>query len=109
MGVKITGFDNFEKELKKLSSNASRLEGKRDVSFDVLFDDSFMRKHTSVGSFTQFLEIGGFIVNSPEDFKNIPDAIFDVHVQKETSFKSWNAMLEEATGEYVAKELGFKK
>jgi hypothetical protein len=67
-----------------------------------------MIKHTTFKSFDEFLTNGGLIVNSKEDFGNIPNDVFDKHVQKETKFLTWESMIEEAaTGEYVAKQLGF--
>jgi hypothetical protein len=103
----LNGFDEFGKQLKGIAKKAKDLEGQQNVSFDVLFNDSFMRKHTSSNSFEEFLTQGGFVVNSADDFKNIPDEDFDAHVQKLTRFENWQSMIEEATGEYVAKQLGF--
>jgi hypothetical protein len=50
---------------------------------------------------------GGFIVNSAEDFKTIPDDNFDEYIRNSTKFTSWSKMQEETTWEYVARQIGF--
>lgn len=105
---KLDGFDDMERKLKKMQKKANDLNGEQEIPFNVLFNSSFMIKYTTVSSFEEFLEKGGFVVNTPEDFANIPDDVFDAHVIKETRFDSWQNMMEEATGAYVAKQLGFK-
>lgn len=107
MSIKISGFDKLQKDLNSIAKKAQELEGQRNVTFDELFTESFMNKHTSFTNFNDFLVAGGFIVKSAEDFKAIPDDEFDEYIQKSTKFTSWSQMQEEATGEYVARQLGF--
>lgn len=107
MSFKLDGFDELEKRLKKMQKGAEELEKEKEVSFEELFSPVFMRKYTSVESFDELLEKGGFVVNSQEDFANIPDAEFDEHVSKFTNFSTWEDMLGKATEQYVAKKLGF--
>lgn len=107
MSIKIKGLDKFQRDLSNIAKKAQELEGQKNFSFEELFNVSFMNKHTSFTNFNDFLVAGGFIVNSAEDFKAIPDDEFDEYIQKSTKFTSWSQMQEEATGEYVARQLGF--
>jgi hypothetical protein len=102
---KIKGFDEFSKELKRLSKNAKRLDGENNVSFTELFTREFMVKYTDFSSFEELLEAGNFIVNSQEDFEAIPDDVFDEHIKSVTKFSSWREMLEKASAEWVEKKL----
>ncbi|MNH75605.1 hypothetical protein D3C73_278490 [compost metagenome] len=104
---KMDGFDELERQMKKMQKAAKDLEEESEVSFEILFNETFMAKYTSRRSFDDFLTYGGFIVNSQEGFEAIPDDEFDAYVKKETKFDSWEEMQETAMGEYVAKQLGF--
>ncbi|MGG3454230.1 hypothetical protein [Paenibacillus rhizolycopersici] len=106
MSFKMDGFDELEKRLKKMKKDAEELEGDNVVPFDELFTPAFMRKYTSVESFDELLEKGGFVVNSQEDFANIPDDKFDEHVSKFTNFSTWEDMLDKAQDLYISKKLG---
>lgn len=104
---KMRGFDKLEKDLKRMQENARKLNGRREVPFSDLFTPEFMRKHTSFSTFNELLKAGGFQVETSEDFEAIPDAEFDAHISATTKFPSWEAMLEEATSQYVTRMLGF--
>ncbi len=93
---------DFEKALKKKSNDVSGI-----VSYDVLFNEPFMKKYTDFSSFEELLSAGGFIVNSEDDFKNIPDDQFDQHISKTTKFDSWEDMQSTAATVYMADRLKF--
>jgi hypothetical protein len=105
--ITVEGFDAFQRNLKNLPQKSKSLEGQQSISFDVLFNNSFMRKHTSANNFQEFLDTGGFTLHALEYFSNMPDDVFDEYVRKESRFANWQSMIEEATGEYVAEQLGF--
>lgn len=90
-------FSDLEKKINNLNDN---------VAFDVLFSNSFMSKYTNFSSFDEFLEAGGFNVETQEDFEAIPDDDFDKHVSESTKFSSWEEMLQEAGTLHVKKQLG---
>jgi hypothetical protein len=106
MSVKIKGFDELTKSLKQMDKTLKNLDGKQ-MPFNDLFTKSFMEKYTSVSSFDEFLLKGNFKVDSQSDFESIPDDVFDAYVSSNTSFKSWNDMLEKATDQYLSKLLKF--
>jgi len=107
MKVKWHGFDKLEKRLKQMQKAAKELQNTKQVSFDELFTETFMKKHTDFTSFEELLESGGFEVNSQEDFESIPDDVFDKHIAEHTRFSSWQEMLDSAATEYAARKLGF--
>ena len=95
MSIDFTGFDELEKELRRLERNAKELSQTTEVSFNELFTAAFMNKHTSYSSIDELLDAGGF------------DEALDQFVSKVTSFSTWEEMLSEATSEYAARKLGF--
>ncbi len=107
MGVKIEGFDEFEKELKKMEQGAKKLEGKQQISLGELLSDKFIQKHTSYVNIEALFESGGFKVNSEADFAAIPQETIDVHVKKNTRFATFQEMINEAVKDYVSRQLGF--
>lgn len=73
------------------------------VSFEDLFNTSFMRKYTKYRSFEKFLLGGGFHIEIQQDFEDLPEENMDAHVVKNTRFSSWKEMLDVATDTYVRK------
>lgn len=103
----IDGLDELQKELSNMEQAAKDLEKTSSVSFEELFNRSFMKKYTPCNSFEDFLSLGNFIVESQDDFEAIPDKEFDAHVSNNTKFKNWEDMMGTAGQEYAAKKLGF--
>jgi len=91
---------SFDELLKELQGQKTVQEDPNHISLDELFNESFMSKHSSFKSFGEFVEKGNFQVKIQEDIKNIPDELFDRHVQRETSFPDWQSMLDTATMEH---------
>jgi len=98
-------FNNFNDLEKALNKSVEKINGP--VSFTTLFNESFMKKYTNFSSFDELLSAGGYVVNSEEDFKAIPDDEFDNHVSKTTKFASWSDMSNEAGKIYVANNFKF--
>ena len=105
--IKIKGLDKLEKQLKQMQKGAKELSRTKQVSFGELFTTSFMKKYTSFSTMDELLNVGGFKVESQEDFEAIPDTEFDKHIAATTKFKTWEDMLSEATTQYAARKLGF--
>jgi hypothetical protein len=105
MLFEVKGIEKISKRLSRLSENARNLDGRNQVSFAELFTRDFMMKYTSFTSFEQLLESGNFVVNSLEDFEDIPDDVFDRHIRSVTKFSSWQEMLIKASEEWVKEKL----
>lgn len=105
MQIKISGFDELERELTKLSNNTTELASTSSVSFGELFTSEFMKKHTQFNTLDDFFKAGKLDIQSQEDFKAIPDNVLDKHVVLYTNFSSWQEMLDTAGSEYVKHKL----
>lgn len=107
MRFKLEGFDEFERKLKQIEHGLDELSETKEVGFDELFTNDFMRSYTDFVSMQQMLEESEFTIKCPEDFKAIPDDDWDRYVNKCTKFESWSDMLKAAAAEYTKKKLGF--
>lgn len=94
----IMGLDLIQSRLNELKKNIY-------VSYDKLFDTSFMKKYTKFETFNEFLKSGNFTVNSIEDFKAIPDNKMDSYVNKSSIFSCWQDMLNCAARNYTLARL----
>lgn len=101
MKIKVT--NNFDKVAKDLEKKAKAINGP--VSFATLFNSSFMAKYTNLKAFEELLSLGGYIVNSKEDFEAIPEDEFDKLISENTKFSSWEEMYTKAAEEYVVSKL----
>lgn len=91
--------------LDKLIKNAKELESEREVRMDELFSPEFMRNCSSFTSFDEMVDSSGFKVESKEDFKAIPDDEWDDFISKNTSYKTWEQMQQEAGEDYTQRLL----
>lgn len=101
------GLKKFQKDLEKMAKKAQELDSENQVPFNQLFNEKFMRKYTSFNDFDSFIKAGFDNIETEEDFEKIPDEEMDAHVKATTSFDTWEEMLKEATGEWIANQLGF--
>lgn len=97
----------MSKDLNKLKESAKELERTKQVSFGELFTESFMKKYTRFSSLDEFFKAGNFVVESQEDFENIPDDEFNKHIKATTKFADWKEMIQEAGNQYALRKLGF--
>lgn len=102
-----SGLDKLQKDLRRMQQNAKKLDGSHEVSFDKLFTTAFMRKYTRYSSLDALLEAGGFQAKNSKEFEAIPEKELDAHIKSCTKFNTWDAMLEEATEQYIINQLGF--
>jgi len=93
---------SFDDLLKDLQGQLTPQEESTQVTMEALFNETFMRKHSSFGSFDEFLADGNFQMRVIEDVKSAPDELWDRHVKRKTDFPDWAAMLDAANREYAA-------
>ncbi|OXS77944.1 hypothetical protein [Domibacillus enclensis] len=106
--MKTNGFDKLGKRLEQMQKGAKDLEATEEVSFEVLFNESFMRKYTNVPDIKTFISESPFEILNQEDFEKIDKNVWDQYVKDQSRFSNWQAMQEEAGKEYIAKKLGFR-
>lgn len=94
---------SFDELLMELQGKKTDEEKNKLISLEMLFNESFMTNCSAYKSFQEFLEKGNFTAKSHEDIANIHAELFDRHVARETTFNSWQSMLDKANSEYSAK------
>lgn len=92
--------------LKALSEKLGNLDGTHHITWAELYSENFMRAHSQLGSISELIKIGGFQVESAEDFKAIPDEEWETCVKANTDFSSWGEMQRAAMQAWTTKKLG---
>lgn len=108
MKFKLDGFDKLEKQLNRIQKNADRISGDNEIPFKDLFNQTFMTANTGFNSIDTFFKESPFLLESEKDFEAIPINELDKYVSMNTSFDSWEKMLNKASQSWVAKQLDFK-
>lgn len=103
-GFKLDGFDELNKKLDEMQQAAEELEGENEVRLDELISDSFIRKHSTFQSFSDFSEQD--IFKRYDSFEAIPQQELDDFIDQTTDFSSFNDLLENATVDYTRRRLG---
>lgn len=98
---------NVERRLKKMQDGARRIDGENNVSFNELFNTTFMRKYTKFSSIDEMLDKSEFKIETNKDFESIDDNKWDEYVREVTTFQSWEEMKSEAGKLWVLKQMGF--
>jgi hypothetical protein len=91
--------------LQRLEQNLTSLRGRQQIPAPELFHSDFMRRCSSFASFDEMVDKSHFTVESAEDFEAIPESDWDSYVRATTTFPSWEAMLQQATVEWIQKRL----
>lgn len=106
MCAKILSFDAVQKKLNSRIKAINELNETIEVSFEDLFTHEFISNTTDFSNFSEFLEAGKFVINSPEDFNSISLSELDEHIISTTDFSSWEEMHDAAIEEYIASQVG---
>lgn len=102
--MKITGLNNLEKQLKRITENIKKqVEG--EVKFEDLFNHDFMSSNTDFSNITDFFDRSPFQIKTQEDFESIDESKLDEYVLESTRFQSWTEMKQAAGAIYVKKKL----
>lgn len=105
--VDFSGFEELERELKKIEQNLKNIEGENSIPFMELFPFEFMKKYTQFSSINDMFNGSPFTINSEEDFAAIDEYELDNFINKATDFDSWGKMQETAAINWAQKQLGF--
>lgn len=103
--MKITGLNDFQKQLKQMQRGAKELSGSNQIPITDLFTDEFLRNYTKFQSFNDFENQK--IFKKYPTIEEIPDEEMDSFVVDHSEFNSWQEMIESASSEFVIKKLGF--
>lgn len=106
MGIKTTGLQELQDELKRMSDKVEELEEGVNVPLDELLTPTFMSSYTDLQSADELLNKSPFTIDTPEDFAAVPDAEWDDYISSVSVFQDWDSMLGKAMEEWTVKQLG---
>jgi hypothetical protein len=72
-----------------------------------IMNNDFMKKHTSFRTVEELFEKSEFKIETQEDFENLSEDKVDIFIKENTKFNSWEEILNEASCEYISKQLKF--
>ena len=94
--------------MNKIAQTAKEFEEGKNISLNDIMTDDFVNEHTDYNTFEDFLIASELISEGEEITEEILNSNdFDEHVKKNTSFGSWQDMLQTASVEYMKRQLGF--
>ena len=105
--IEISGLDELTRKLNDLASRAKALDGTHEVPIEELLTPAFLQNCSSFGSVDDLFAASGFRIESPEDFKAIPDDKWNSFIADHTSHSTWESMLSSASAAWTSKRLGF--
>ncbi|MCL4844915.1 MAG: hypothetical protein KJ066_00125 [Acidobacteria bacterium] len=108
MGIRIDGLDEMMRSLGKLAQRAERLDGEYKVAFADLMPTDFVRRFTDFLTLDEMMQASGYKIESSEDFEKIPSEEWDIFIQQNTLFGSWEEMRGKAVAEWAASKLGLE-
>lgn len=94
-------------DIDDLGNFFNNLQKEDSLSFDELFTESFMEKHTKgkYKTYEEFFKNGGFNISVKEEFDTIPEKELDKYVKNTTDFKNWQDMIDEAGNDAIQRRL----
>ena len=108
MDFGIKGLEELARKCDDLAERAKRLDGPHDIPIPELLTPSFVAGCSRFVSADEMFQASGFKIESPEDFKAVPDSEWDAFVKNHTSFGSWQEMLGAAGAAWTKKQLGLE-
>ena len=97
--------DDFRRGIRKFQRKLERVTSEQCVTFDELFSDDFMLRHTDFPSITALFDASPFTLETNDDLAAIPEAELDAFVAANTRFTSWEEMKSAAGSEWMARRL----
>lgn len=104
--LKMSGFDELERRLTRLSENAQAMDGEHAVPLTELCPPFFMAAHTEFDTVEAMFESSGFMVETKEELEAIPDEEWDAFISRVTEFSDWKRMQEKAAADWIARGRG---
>ena len=104
---KITGLEEVNRKLEELERKANDIHGENIIQLSELLPAQFMIKYTDFKSLEEMFQASGFVVESSEDFKKIPEEDLNNFIKNNTQFSNWDDMIGKASMEWIARKLGF--
>jgi len=103
--MRLEGFDELQRAFKRVEKAIEGIDGENKVPFDEIFPPAFIRKYTDFEDIGAMIDASGHDVQSPEDFRAIPDDEWEKLIKARTRFESWAGMQMEATKYWAGKKI----
>jgi hypothetical protein len=100
------GLDDLKRKLQKMTDNLREVEGTNEVPMSEILTPEFLSSCSRFTSLEEMFAASGFKVDSPEDFKAIPDDEWDDFIRQQTRFDSWREMLGEGGAAWAKNRIG---
>jgi hypothetical protein len=91
--------------LNKLIKNIKEMEGTHQVKLTDILHPAFVSAHSTYSDLEALFKASGFKIDTPEDFKAVPDDQWDDFIKTNTDFENWSEMQKAGHREYVAAQL----
>lgn len=105
-GIDIDGIDETIESLEELSERAEDLHGENQVPLLELYNPGFMKRYTKFEDIEAFFGASPWDVETDEDIFDIPEEEMDSYVDGHTEFDDSEEMMNAASKDWVAKQLG---
>ena len=93
------------KDVDAIIDRLDNISGEHTVSFEELFTDDFIKRNSRFTDIAEFWNNSEFDFQTQEDFDSIPEKDLDQYVNQNTTFNSWEEMINEASSIYFSKLL----
>ncbi len=85
--------------------NAEISEGKKRIPLNEMLTPKFIIEYTCFTKAEELFAASGFKIDSEDDVAAIPNDKWNGFIRSISTFSDWEAMLEEATKEWIIKNL----
>jgi len=96
----ITGFDDLDRKLQTLQRKLQALDATHEVSFNELFPDEFVRRHTRFTTLQEMIDASG--IETPDE---IGGPGWNEYVATNSSLEGWDEVKSLAGSEWARKQL----
>jgi hypothetical protein len=106
MSFEIKGLKELQKKFGELAKEADTGDGDLQIPLSDLLNPTFIASCSKFSSVEELFDASGFKIESPEDFKTIPDDEWDSFIQSNTTHENWLEMQKSAVAQWTKKKLG---
>ncbi|PTX14855.1 hypothetical protein SAMN04488598_13824 [Halanaerobium congolense] len=105
--INMEGLDELQENLDDLERRAEEVEGDHEVRLDELLDENFMNNYTNYVTFDEMIDESEFEFETEEEFEGVLETDeWNVFIENNSVFNSWDDMVKKAGAEWTAKNLG---
>ncbi|HEY3270758.1 MAG TPA: hypothetical protein VGJ89_06045 [Geothrix sp.] len=106
MTSRMEGFDELQRNIENMAGNLREIQGTNQVPMSEALTPEFLSLCFRFVSLEEMFSASGFKVDSPEDFKAIPDDEWNAFIRQHTRFDTWQEMLGKTGAVWAKNHLG---